>query len=252
MESRIEFIESLELDLASIQAKKSLTDDKKPVDGKDEAFVDTGSLASFTSKLSGQSKEDVLNSTMLAQLHANKVADRYKDISGWYKIYMETLENIGWVISQSLNFTQFRTTSSSFKLSEVCLELIKSLVGDDEAIIKDVATMFSALEESQGGLTFFDSKSFSPKGGDSSGNFQVLACSKDQSGFVVANLLGSYVNVKSSEENYFFFNWKNEDIKFFYAKDTLILNEDVYSVVRQKVIDKLGKYATDYIHNLDI
>ena len=169
MESRIKFIESLELDLDSIQAKKSLQTayGKKPVDGKDEAFVNTGSLVSFTDKLSGEDKEDVLNSTMLAQLHANKVANRYTDTIGWYKAYFDVMEKIGWIVLSSFTFRQFKSKSASFKISEVCLELIKALVGDDAAVLKDVVEMFTALSKNEGGLTLFDTHSFSSnKGGN--------------------------------------------------------------------------------------
>ena len=217
------------------------------MDGKDEAFVNTGSLVSFTDKLSGEDKEDVLNSTMLAQLHANKVANRYTDTDGWYKSYIDVMENIGWII-QDFKFKQFESSSASFKISEVCLELIKALVGDDAAVLKDVVEMFTALSKNEGGLTLFDTHSFSA----SKGNFQILPCTKDESGQVVLSFFGSFFNVKSSEQDFFFFSWKSEDVKFFYAGENLTLNKEIYSKVREAVKRKLGNHATDFIDDLEI
>ena len=51
---------------------------------KEQGFVDVGSLVSFTKKISGVYKSDVLNSTLLAQLAADKICNRNKD--KWYEI----------------------------------------------------------------------------------------------------------------------------------------------------------------------
>ena len=64
---------------------------------KEQGFVDCGSLVSFTENLSEQNKEDVLNSTLLAQLAANKKYDRKTQHDEWYTFYMKVLENVGWV-----------------------------------------------------------------------------------------------------------------------------------------------------------
>jgi hypothetical protein len=49
------------------------------------------SLCSF-----GNSQEDVMNSTLLAQLAANKKTDRLTDPAGWYEAYRDVLENLYW------------------------------------------------------------------------------------------------------------------------------------------------------------
>ena len=121
-------------------------------------------------------------------------------------------------------------------------------MGDDAAVLKDVVEMFTALSKSQDGLTLFDTHSFSA----SKGNFQILPCTKDESGQVVSSFFGSFFNVKSSEQDFFFFCWKSEDVKFFYAGENLTLNKEIYSKVREAVKRKLGNHATDFIDDLEI
>jgi len=242
--SPVEFVNSLQLDL---DEKTDVRGVQQLPDNKDQGFVDTGSMVSFTKALSGQDKEDVLNSTMLAQLHANKVCDRYRDTERWYKEYVNVLENIGWVI-QAFDFNQFQTQQRTFKLSEICLDLIKALVGDDEQVMKDVIAVFTALSKSEDGLTLFNSKSFSSQGG----NFQIIPCNKDKSGQIVAAYFGSYLDVQKTAKDYFFFTWRSQDIKFFYSKEMVTLDQEIYSNVRQAIKDKLGSHAQDYVHNLDI
>ena len=48
------------------------------------ANVDAASVVTFVDGLSGQQKEDVLNSTLLAQLTANRKHDRERDTGAWY------------------------------------------------------------------------------------------------------------------------------------------------------------------------
>src|ERR1043166_957342 len=61
------------------------------------ANVDAASLVTFTDGVSGQQKEDVLNSTLLAQLAANRKHDRERDTVGWYGLYRTVLEQGGWI-----------------------------------------------------------------------------------------------------------------------------------------------------------
>ena len=71
MSSRLAFVKSLKLD-------ESLTLDSPA------AKVVAGSLASFTSELSGQQMRDVQNSTLLAQLAATKKFPDKRDVGYWY------------------------------------------------------------------------------------------------------------------------------------------------------------------------
>ena len=58
---------------------------------KEQGFVNGGSLASFTSKLSSVHRSDVPNGTLLAQLAASKHHDRNKETDKWYKKYLYVL-----------------------------------------------------------------------------------------------------------------------------------------------------------------
>ena len=47
-------------------------------------------------------------------------------------------------------------------------------------------------------------------------------------------------------------DYHSSDTRLRYAQQTATLNEDVYSMVRQAIIAKLGDKATTYIGSLDI
>ena len=99
-----------------------------PTEGKPEAYVDNGSLVSFINNVPSQQRVDVLNSSLLAQLAANKKHDPYKDTENWFKFYAKVMKNVGWVI-QDFEFTDYKTSEKDFKLSQLTLQILSGLVG---------------------------------------------------------------------------------------------------------------------------
>ncbi|XP_078371717.1 uncharacterized protein LOC144655353 [Oculina patagonica] len=213
---------------------------------KDEGLVDAGSLVSFTSELQGQQKEDVLNSTLLAQLAANKKYDRFDDPENWYKYYTSVMGQIGWVM-QSFTFDQYKSSQAGFKIYDVVLQLLSRLIGDYEELMKVVIETLNSLEKSEAGLTLFSSNSTSAK----HGSFQILPCTvvNEQ---VTVGFLGSYFTASQVARNYFFFSYSKQDISLFKSDQVFTLNEGVYAHVREEVKKKLGERAKDFVKNLDL
>lgn len=60
------------------------------------AYVAAASVVSFADGVTGQQKEDLLNSTLLAQVAANARFDREKDTLNWYEAYRTVLRGVGW------------------------------------------------------------------------------------------------------------------------------------------------------------
>jgi hypothetical protein len=60
------------------------------------AYVAAASVVSFADGVTGQQKEDLLNSTLLEQLAANHRFDREKDTLNWYEAYRTVLRGVGW------------------------------------------------------------------------------------------------------------------------------------------------------------
>src|SRR3712207_4682897 len=57
----------------------------------EQAFFNDKSLVSFVSEVSGQNRKDVLNSTLLAQLAANKEVPDPDKILDWYQKFVDVL-----------------------------------------------------------------------------------------------------------------------------------------------------------------
>ena len=93
------FIENLEL-YEPIQ-KDHFTDYKMfESSTENPSFLNFKGLNSFSSNVSIEAQEDVLNSLLLAQRAATKAFPKDEQVYDWYKLYFKVLQNLGWLISQ--------------------------------------------------------------------------------------------------------------------------------------------------------
>lgn len=203
-----------------------------------------GSLAASSHEMTKQQIQDVTDSTLLAQLAANKKFNRFEDPENWYECYMDVLSNIGWTL-QGFQWEDYKSSHSSFKLSQVTVELLSDLVGGDAKIMNVVKAAIDGLAKSAEGATLFDSCSTSGE----HGNFQILPCII-HGGQVCLPLLCYHFKANRHVNNCFFFNWSSEKISLFYAAQKCVLNEKAYSKVRKAVADKVAEKIGDYVKHL--
>ena len=213
--------------------------------GAGHCNVIDGSLAATSHEMTEQQVQDVTDSTLLAQLAANKKFNRFEDPENWYKFYMNVLSNIGWTL-ESFRWNEYKSSQASFKLSQVTLELLSSMVKGEAAIMNVVKAAIDALATSKEGVSLYDSCSTS---GDD-GNFQVLPACINKMGQICLPLLRYHFKADRHVNNFFFFSWGHESISLFYATQKCVLNEKAYSKVRKVVADKEADKIGDYVKHL--
>jgi hypothetical protein len=217
----------------------------KTVEG--DAYVNEGSLVSFVGGVSPQTKADVLNSILLAQLAANYVADRENDTLTWYKKYREVLENIGWAISQ-FDFTKARLSGATVQIKTVVLALLAAIMSENPlAIARATLAAIQALGEGDQRVALFSASSSTAN----AGNFQIGTVIEAQN--TPTMMMGAFsfssVNVSVS---FLWQSFKVSDMSLYEGGQTITLSESVYSRVRQAIIDKLGDRAEEYVANIPI
>lgn len=246
IDERLRFIHSLEL--AEPSSKTMRLKGKPGVSDGDEAgYVDAGALVSFVSGVSAQSKSDTLNSTLLAQLAANKKYNREDQTKEWYDFYRTVLENVGWVV-QSFSFERFKASGTSFTVEKVIAEVLAAIATkEDKKIIDATIAAVNALDKGDGRLTLWNDNSTH----FDKGNFQISACVEDDG--VIVMKLGAF-NFKTDERvtGVLWFTFSSSSTEFYKGGQVVNLNLDVYSRVRKQVIDKLGSKAQEFIGDLDI
>lgn len=88
-----------------------------------EGYVNMGGLHSFTSDLSGSIKQDVLYSTLLAQITASSRYGRTDQFNQWYDEYVAILKSVGWKI-ESFTFSNYSPASLTYSIFEAVKEVV--------------------------------------------------------------------------------------------------------------------------------
>lgn len=243
--SRIDYIHSLEL------ASTHSPGDYGPntfTETPESASVVDGSTMSFIGGVPLHKQQDVLNSTLLAQLAANAAYDRERETEQWYTQYKEVLENVGWII-QSFSFQRQSDSGATVRLDKTALNIFAAAASGNELSV--LTATLEALENQDP-----DSKTVElfDHGGSSgeSGNFQLGTCSLDPNGNVQMTLGAFYFQANEHQGRFLFFTWSTNNINIYLGTQNVLLNEQIYAMVREAVIIKLGDKAQTFIADLPI
>lgn len=226
----------------STTRSRSLADPSQPA-----GFVAGGSLVSFVSGISPQHQDDVLNSTLLAQLAADHDFPSPEQVMDWYGKYITVLGHLGWV-KQDFAFQKYSASGSTFTMSAAILEILQAaLSGDEYQVATATLNSLESLSDDDHRITVFDSKSAS----GSNGNFQI-GTAVDAGDNVAMATSAYYFSGASEATKFLWATYSSSDVNFYFSRQSMTLHELAYAVVRQSVIDKLGANAQNYIADLDI
>ena len=217
-------------------------------DNKKSAYVVAGAVAAFTENVPGPAKQDILNSTLLAQLASDHKYNRERESEDWYSHYRHILENIGYVI-QNFEFVKYNASGSSLKMDEVVLEVLAAIAtgGESEVIAATLAAL-KAKSDTDKKIHLLDQH-----GSHSSlGNFQIYPCQVDTNGDVSLALGTFHFEGKQKDHNFLFFEWSTENTKFYKGAQRTVLNMQVYDRVRSAVAAKLGDNAVNLVAEIEI
>ncbi len=214
---------------------------------KPSAFVDKGSIVAFTAGVSGQNREDVLNSTLLSQLAADHKYDREKQVMDWYGFYQDVLGKIGWVV-QGFNFETRKQSQQSFTMDEAVLEIAEAaLTGQEELVVVAAIDAMRKLPKKDGRLQLFNHSAAS----DTEGNFQISVCS-EKNGAVAMKTMAFTYDARQQNTDVLFFSYASSSTQLKTATVGQSLDSNVYAQVRQTAITKLGDNAKNFVLDLDI
>jgi hypothetical protein len=215
--------------------------------GKEEAFVDAGSTVSFAANVSGQNRQDVLNSTLLAQLAANKQYNRQKQPERWYEEYATVLGKVGWVI-QDFRFVKYKSSGNSLEIDKAVINILAAaLAGKKTGVIQETLDALKALPEKDGRLVLFNRMASSRD----TGNFQI-SLATETNGALAMTIGAFHFTSSQSTTQFLFANYSASSTDLFQGAQTVTLNEQIYGTVRGAILAKLGTNAVDAIAAIEI
>jgi hypothetical protein len=244
----VKFVHSLDLqnpDSAFPRPKGPASD--LVVKGEEQSFLSSKSLVSFASEVSEQNRKDILNSTLLAQLAANKKYPDEEQILDWYKEFIKVLGNLGWVV-EAADFSTFQAKGSVFELQNVIIDILTTAFGGGYiVVIKKTLEAIKGLSDANGTITAFEKNTQAV----SKGAFQIaLAVEENET---VSLQLGTFLlNSKNEIKHILFFKSTSEQTQLDYCSRKATLASEIYGKARQAIVDKLGDRVTNYVTEIDI
>lgn len=238
MDDQLEFIHSLDLASTAFRANSAESQ---------AAYVVGGSIISFVEGVDSQSTQDVVNSTLLAQLAADKKVDRYKQQMDWYNFYIDVISKLGWQRERP-EFNPFHPEGNPFSLEDVLTEIGGSLLNSEgEAILKKTIQTIKSLEQGNQNVRLFETSSHSQQ----NSNFQI-GIVNSPGGAVSMDMMAFSVSSTVNIPDLWGGSFSSADTTFNVAKLRLRLNQGLYASVRNSVISKLGSRTYDSVKDLGI
>lgn len=280
MEMAREFVENLEVEVAGSGRLWRPLGDAAFAEQRCKApgaFVVAASVVAFTDGLSQQQREDVLNSTLLAQLAANLRYERERDTIDWYAYYRTVLHQVGWrggsrrpvprhpetqfaptlkilpnlpllpVKAPDLAFTRVVPKRAWFNAEATVMGLLRPRVQDDALAATSAALeKLASLDDRDRRNVIFETSAH--KAGR--GSFQIVSVHADKNGVVQMTIAALFFTTGETVTRVLSYNFGKNNTQMCQACDTLDLDGGIYDSVRDKVIAQLGDQASVYIDEL--
>ncbi len=217
-------------------------------DTGDVGAVVAGSVVSFTANLTGEARQDVLNSTLLAQLSANAEKNAMEDPVGWYMEYTKVLEHLGWNI-QGRGFAKHENTSGALQLDKEALGILEAIFSPNKlsALAKTLEALKKASDDSDA-LTIFSGNATAGQ----NGVFQLGSAEQSTNGDVSLAFGTFHFTSTTHKGRFLFVTWQDDQIGIEFAAEQATLNQVMYAVVRPHVQAKLAEKMAQFVANISV
>ncbi|KAI0325085.1 hypothetical protein GY45DRAFT_1375017 [Cubamyces sp. BRFM 1775] len=205
---------------------------------QDTADVVAGSAFYFVQNVTQLMKADVINSTLLAQLAANKKYDRQANKLQWYGYYTQVLGQLGWVV-QEFALTEVNVAAYS-SMDQLILKYCGTFLAGDQ--LAQFTSMIDTLKDTKNtkAETIFNEQSKV----SSSASFQLgLTYAKGANPYV--SIAGFACTSSKDIDRVLFDPITGNKTTFHAGYQTMFLDENLYSQVRQSVLEKLSTKPVD-------
>lgn len=253
---------------------------------KRRAYVAAASVVAFADGVFAQQREDLLNSTLMAQLAANRKYDREKEAVNWYRYYRSILQNLGWSRTVSLQpdqapphgrnprvpvrvvdvgrlpegpglrrelpslpFVQVNASRPRFSAGPEMLGILRrKMPKETYNTINSAVEALQSLGERDRRVVIFENSSHSL----GSGNFQILSVHVTSTGNLQMTLAACFFSTNEKITRVLSHNFTSNATRMFQAQDVMTLNSEEYAAVRPQVIQRLGDQVSIYIDEIDL
>lgn len=215
---------------------------------KNQALVVASDVVSFVKGVTNERRQDIVNSSLLAQLAASKKVPDKKNIIDWYNAYFDVLENIGWAI-QERNFSAYTQEANGLETHEAILKAATAFLGPTAtalAVVTSILDAIKSMDSNSSWLKIFDQETKSAE----TAHFQIALAEQSDDGQFFVSLMAFSLKANASITQILFFKIRKDELELQKCLGKVTINEDVLVSVRDRLKQKLAAHANDYIAKL--
>lgn len=220
---------------------------KKPDSDQEQSFLNARSLVSFASGVTGSNKQHILDSTLFAQLAANKQFPEEGQSIEWYQCFISVMSKLGWIVEDG-EISVFDASKGLVEVENVIIDVLTSALGGTYiTVITKTLGALKSLSKQDGKIKAFERNTHT----QTQGAFQV-GLALEENNTVSLNL--STFLLKTTEEirTILFFKSSKESVHLEYCVRKATLNVEVYEGVSKMISSKLNEMTGQFIAEIDI
>ena len=216
--------------------------------GRAQAAVVGSDVVSFDATVDPLWRQDLVNSTLLAQLAAKKKVPDNTRLFDWYDAYFDALGHIGWAV-RDRSFSVYTESSENFQAHEAILKVAASLLGPAAGSLALVTTTLEALQSMSADspwITLLDRESRSA----SAAKFQVSVAEQTPGGELNVSLMAFGLEARSSMTQVLFFRSLASQVTLRHCSAKVAVDTVVLAGVRDALRARLVSFANDFVRQL--
>jgi len=216
-------------------------------ENKAQSFFSEKSIVSFASEVHEQTRNDILNATLLAQLAANNLQPDHSKLIEWYTAFIDVLSKTGWIIEGG-DVQLYHSESELIEVEKIVIDILTSAFGAGYiSIIQNTLDAIKKLNHRDQKLKAFE-RNVSKV---SKGCFQITLATETDG--LVSMRIGTFMlNSVNKITSVLFFKTSKDKTTLEYLSKNATFNGELYSQIREKVTEKLGQHLLNSIAEINI
>ena len=219
--------------------------------GKTQSVLVGSTINSFVKGVSAERRDAINDSSLFAQLVANKQVPNQSDLAAWYSAYFDALTNVGWTL-QSRSFSTFEAGSEDADVHEAILTIASGLLGGTAsagyALIKLTLDSLKKLSDNSPWITVFKRESQHEK----AARFQISLVNQDAGKDFVVSLMTFTLEASQTMEQLLFFKYKSMQATLRQFSGDITINDRVLSHVAPLIAKKVDAFSDGYVLGVDL
>lgn len=215
---------------------------------KNQALVVASDVVSFVKGVTNERRQDIVNSSLLAQLAANKKVPDKTRIIDWYNAYFEVLENVGWVI-QDRTFSAYTQEANGLETHEAVLKAAAVFLGPAPAALAVVTSTLEALKSMDANsswIKLFDRETKSAE----TAHFQIALAEQGDTDQFLVSLMAFSLKASAEITQVLFFKIRSDEVELKKFLGKVTINDEALTSVRERVKQRIAQYTNDFVAKL--